>query len=160
MHWSDSNDTKRTLLLQSVLVMNIFSSLVSHALGYSRNAYLKRPRRTHQVPPRRHGTCVSSRAMAMYGVFFLLLFHSPFFCFFFVARHSNASIVVMMRSDVMEATKNIRMFDVFWFFFFSLDFFFFLVCWPIHSIASHFVHAEPSLAPNFEKNQRPPRFRT
>ncbi len=33
---SDSNDTKRTLVLQTVLVMNLFSSLVSHALGCSR----------------------------------------------------------------------------------------------------------------------------
>jgi fatty acid desaturase (delta-4 desaturase) len=28
MHWSDSNDKKRTMVLHTVLVMNIFSSLV------------------------------------------------------------------------------------------------------------------------------------
>jgi hypothetical protein len=36
MHWSDCHDHRRTVLLQTVLIMNMFSYLVPHALGCSR----------------------------------------------------------------------------------------------------------------------------
>jgi fatty acid desaturase len=52
MHWSDSNDTKSTMVLQTVLVVNILSSLVPHALGCAHN---HAPRSSWKNPIRFHG---------------------------------------------------------------------------------------------------------
>ena len=48
MLWSDSNDHQRTMVLQTVLVMNIFSSLVLRPRMRT-NSCLERPRTNHRL---------------------------------------------------------------------------------------------------------------
>ncbi len=49
MHWSDSKDPKRIMVLQTVLVMNIFSSLVSATHSDAHIFMLRTSSKVHRI---------------------------------------------------------------------------------------------------------------